>query len=342
MAKLSVNRTVICSLALRDILRNIVERGGNDIAAKKNERPDLEKIAAQLARVKITPVAGQDGIALKATATFTTKSFDAGKYKVAVGLTHAVLQLDHPSFDREHAYQATLAKDRWSESWKSRQGTKLAGEVKAGIGAKIAGYFSFGAKGEAAKESQESAEQKASVPYPIVGVTPTGWQIGTILGDPRAPVGTLPDGLESCLNGEYLSGRNDERGDGYKGKDGSLALCVLKPNHHGNDPRIVATLFGVSGSLKVAVTSVEPAIGTSSALQREGETKTQEEALRKAFIDICVQRATMEHAQTATMLSGEFYLSQHEIHAPKLPQQETRAKTKDDSNEQVAAIDPKN
>ncbi len=242
-----------------------------------------------------------------------------------------MLQLDHPSFDRESAYQATLAKERWSESWKTRQGSHVAGEVKAGIGAKIAGFLSFGAKGQAGKESRESAEQKASAPYPIVSVTPTGWHIGTNLGDPRAPVGTLPDGLESCLNGEYLSGRNDERGDGYKGKDEAFALCILKPNHHGNDPRIVATLFGVSGSLKVAVTSSEPAIGSSSVLQRQGETKSQEDALRKAFIDICIQRATMEHAQTGTMLTGEFYVSQHEIHAPKLPQQETtRANAKGD------------
>lgn len=291
--------------------------------------------------MKIVPIAGEDGIALKATATFTTKSADLGKYKVAIGLTHAVLHLDHPSFDRESAYQATLAKGRWSESWKAHQGTHLHGEVKASIGAKIAGLFSVGGKGEAGKESKESAEQKASAPYPIVNVTPTGWQIGTELGDPRAPAGSLPDGLESCLNGEYLSGRNDECGDGYKAKDGVLALCLLKPNHHGNDPRIVATLFGVSGSLKVAVTSSEADVGSSSILQRQGETKSQEVALRKAFIDICIQRAAAEGAHTDTMLSGEFFLSQHEIHAPKLPRQETTTKITGDRNEQDASIKPK-
>ena len=189
--------------------------------------------------------------------------------------------------------------------------------------------------------SQESAEQKTSAPYPIVSVTPTGWQIGTNLGDPRAPVGTLPDGLETCLNGEYLSGRDDEQGDGYKGKDGALALCILKPNHHGNDPRIVATLCGVSGSLKVAVTSSEAPVGSASVLQRQGEAKSQEDVLRKAFIDICIQRATVEHAQTGTMLSGEFYLSQHEIHAPKLPQQEMRTTPKGDRNAQATTIEPK-
>ncbi len=286
-------------------------------------------------------MAGTGGIALKATAIFTTKSFDLGKYSVAIGLTHAILQLDHPSFDRDYAYQATLAKERWSESWKARQGSRLAGEVKLSIGAKITGVFTALAQGNAGKESHESAEQKASAPYPIVSATPTGWTIGTDLGDPRAPSGTLREGLESCLTGEYLSGRNDERGDGYKGKEGTIALCVLKPNHHGNDPRIVATLFGVSGSLRVAVSSAEPLADLIPSLQQQRETKSHEDALRKAFIEICIQRAAAEGAQTDTMLSGEFYLNHHEIHAPKLPQHETmRATVKDVRNEQEA-IDTK-
>jgi hypothetical protein len=145
-----------------------------------------------LAQVNILPVAKEDTIELRAKATFTTRSFDAGKYRVAVGLTHAVLYLDHPSFDREHAYQATLPKERWSESWKARQGTHLAGEVNLSIGAKIVGLFSVLAKGNAKKESLENSEQNSSAPYPLISITPTGWQIGTELGDPRAPTGTLP------------------------------------------------------------------------------------------------------------------------------------------------------
>lgn len=287
-------------------------------------------------------MAGPEGIALKATATFTTKSFDSGKYKVSAGLTHAVLHLHHPSFDRDNAYQAVLAKERWSENWKSHEGSHLSGEVKVSIGAKVADFFGLGAKGEAAKEKKESSEQKVSAPYPIVSPTPSGWQIGTELGDPRAPAGTLPHGLESCLNGEYLSGRNGEEGDGSKGRDGSLALCILKPNHHGNDPHIAATLFGASGSLKVAATLSEAATGTGSSLRGQGEAKSQEDALRRAFIDICIQRATAEHAQTGTMLTGEFYLNQHEIHAPKLPQQEMRSTLKDDRSAKTTATDPQN
>jgi len=286
-------------------------------------------------------LAGTDGITLKATAEFTTKSFDLGKYSVAVGLTHAVLQLDHPSFDRERPYQASLAKESWSESWKARQGTALEGEVKAGIGAKIGKLLEFGTRGRAAKDTAESAEQKANIPYPIVSVTPTGWQISTKLGDPRAPSGTLPDGLEGCLSGEYLSGRNDEHGDGYNARDGTIALCLLKPNRHGNDPRIVATLFGASGSLKIAVTPAPSAGKPVTGFQQQAETKTHEDALRKAFIEICIQRAVSEEAQTGTMLSGEFFLSEHKLNAPKLPQQETRAKPTGDPNEQAAAIDAK-
>jgi hypothetical protein len=273
--------------------------------------------------VKILPIARDGSITLKATATFTTKSFDLGKYRVSVGLTHALLHLDHPSFDRESDYQATLDQKQWSQNSKSRESTSLSGGIKARIGASVGKFFGLDVKGEAAKEKQDSAEQKANVPYPIVRATPKGWQIGTELGDPRSPAGALPDGLETCLNGEYLSGRNGEEGDGHKIKDGEFALCVLKPNHHGNDPHITASLFGVSGSLKVSATSSEVAEKAASPLQRHNETKSQEDTLRRAFIDICVQRAAAERAQTGGMLTGEFYLSRHEILAPKLAPQET-------------------
>jgi hypothetical protein len=277
-----------------------------------------------------------------ATVTFTTKLFETGKYKVAVGLTHALLHLNHPSFDRENAYQATLAKERWSEKSKSHQGSHLTGEVKVSVGVKVANFLGLGAKGEAAKERKESAEQNVASPYPLITPTPTGWEIGTELGDPRSPMGTLPDGLEGCLNGEYFSGRNGEVGEGRKAKDGSLALCSLRPNQHGNDPHITATLLGVSGSLKVAITSPEVDMNTASILDRRNEAKQQEETLRKAFIDICIHRATSEHARTGTMLSGEFYLSQHEIHAPKLPQRELKTTRKSDLDEQATAIDSEN
>jgi hypothetical protein len=80
-------------------------------APKKTAKDDLEKIATQLAAIKILPVTEDDRISVRVTtATFATKTFTAGKYQVAVGVNQALLRLDHPGFDRERAYQATLDK----------------------------------------------------------------------------------------------------------------------------------------------------------------------------------------------------------------------------------------
>lgn len=293
-------------------------------ASKKSKSSDVEKVAAQLGKVQLTPIAEGGFISVRAVVKFTTRSFTAGKYKVSVGLTHALLQLEHPSFEMENAYQATLAKDTWSESWTKRRASRMEGKVKATLGMKLWNFFSLSAEGQAEKAGNESAEQKASLPYRIVSATPTGWQIGTELDDPRTPQGTVAEGLEHCLYGEYLSGRNEEKGDGAKDKTGAFALCVLRPKVGGNDSQIIATLLGASGSLQVVVTSADET--PQSALQSHTEERQTEEKLRKAFVEICLQRSRKAQEQGArmdTMLTGEFYLDHQEKYAPKIEQNDT-------------------
>jgi len=277
---------------------------------KKKKFEDIEKVAAQLGKVQITPIAEDNFITVRAAAKFTTRSFIAGKYKVSVGLTHALLQLEHPSFEMEHAYQATLAKETWSESWTNRRASHLDGKVKAKFGMKLWGLLGLSAEGQAEKASKESSEQKGSLPYKIVGATPSGWHIGTDWGDPRTPQGTVAEGLEHCLDGEYLSGRNEEKADGRKDKTGAFALCVLRPKAGGNDPRISATLLGASGSLQVVVTRADET--PQITLNSHNKEREAEEELRKAFVDICIQRsnrAQSEGARTEKMLTGEFVLA---------------------------------
>ena len=297
------------------------------VAPKKHQKVDLEKIANQLASIHILIVPGTERHFIRANAKFSTRSFDAGAYRVSIGLKQALLHLHIPSYDIDNAYQATLPKETWTESWKNLDSSRVGGGLQAKLGAKIAGVFSFFAEGTAKKERRESAEQKASAPYRIVSATPAGWQIGTELGDPRAPRGTLPSGLDNCLNGEYLSGRSGEHGEGFKEKDGSFALCELRPKPGGNDPRVVATLFGVSGSLQVEITPADIA-GTS--LHSQNEKKEREAALRKAFVEICLHRAEVaakDGIRTETMLSGEFYLNHHEIRGPIASTEPSKPKT---------------
>jgi hypothetical protein len=294
---------------------------------KKHQKVDLEKIAAQLASIHILIVPGPENHSIRATAKFATRSFEAGAYRVSVGLKQAILQLDLPSYDIENAYQATLPKETWSESWKNLDSSRVGGGIKARIGASIAGLFQVSAEGHAEKNKTESAEQKASAPYRIVSTTPMGWQIGTELGDPRDPRGTLPKGLDHCLNGEYLSGKSGEHGEGFKEKNGAFALCELRAKPGGNDPRVVATLFGVSGSLQIEITS----ISVNTSPQARSEKIDRETALRKAFVEICLQRAeaaAKDGIRTDAMLSGEFYLNHHEVRAPMTPTQASEPKAK--------------
>jgi hypothetical protein len=308
------------TLALYSLMNNNQGTGAT-ISNKKGEKVDLEKIASQLASVKLLAIAGDEELILRATARFTTKSFVAGKYSVSVGIKQALLHLDHPSFERENPYQATLAKEIWAQISKNLKASHAAGNVEGSIGGRFYGLFGAKVKGEIGKDNRQSAEQRANTPYRIVSITPTGWQIGSNLGDPRVPDGVLPEGLEHCLNGEYLSGRNEEQGDGHKDERGILALCVLKVKPGGNDPHIVATLFAASESLGVAVSLSDSASPAQPALTSLTESRNREEELRKAFIEICLQRAQVarsEGARTDAMLSGELYLSHHEIHSPKL------------------------
>jgi hypothetical protein len=219
----------------------------------------------------------------------------------------------------ENAYQATLAKETWSESWTKRRASHLDGRVKARFGMNLWNLFGLSAEGQAEKASKESTEQKASLPYRIVSATPSGWHIGTALGDPRTPQRTVAEGLEHCLDGEYLSGRNEEKGDGRKDKTGALALCVLRPKAGGNDPLITATLLGASGSLQVVVTPTDETL--QIAVNSHSKERETEEELRKAFVEICIQRS--EGARTDQMLTGEFYLDHQEKHAPKIVSNES-------------------
>jgi hypothetical protein len=197
--------------------------------------------------------------------------------------------------------------------------SSLGGGLQAKLGATIKGLVSFLVEGHAKKDKSESAEQKASAPYRIVSATPAGWRIGTELGDPRDPRGTLPGGLHHCLNGEYLSGKSGEHGEGVQEKDGAFALCQLIRKSGGNDPQVVATLFGVSGSLQIEIT---PSNTVSTSLQSQSEKAEREDALRKAFVEICLRRAEAAAKvgiRTDTMLSGDFYLNHHEIRGPITP-----------------------
>jgi hypothetical protein len=114
-----------------------VGAGRMAVSPKKHQKVDLEKIATQLATIRVLIVPGNEHHLLRATAKFDTRSFEAGAYRVSVGLRQAILHLDAPSYYIENAYQATLPKETWSESWKNLDSSSVGGAAQGKLGIKI-------------------------------------------------------------------------------------------------------------------------------------------------------------------------------------------------------------
>ena len=290
-------------------------------ASKKTGKADLDRIAEQLAKVRILPVAEGDHIFIRAWASFTTRSFEAGKYRVSIGFKQALLTLDHPSFEREDSYRATLPKDIVAQGWASQQTNNANIGGGLNLGMRVFDFIGFRVDAAGSKKNQDSVKVQANAPYPIVSIAPFGWRIGTERGDPRTMHGNVPPGLEFCLNNEYLRSHGHEKGEGPRDKNKELALCKLTPKSGGsNDPKIVAALFGESGSLTLRLEQLEGGDGLGN-LTEQNEKAKQERELREAFVQICVRRAEQVQAEGVSMdtsVSGDLFLAKDQKHAPKL------------------------
>lgn len=280
-------------------------------------KADLEKIARNLGTVLPGMVTrdGDDRM-VQVKVKFSTHRTTMGEYEVSLGLTQALLFLDHPGFEIENAYQAGLAKEVWSANWKTKRSKSAGLKGRLGLPMKLLEYFQSDASAQAAIENKESLEYSLTASYPIITYTPRGWQIGTRLGDPRDLPGAHDTGLEHCLHGEYFSGRSGEVGDGARQSDGRIALCQLRATPGANDTHVTATLYGLSGSLKVAIKRNDKPQPVR-AFADLGKDREREDELRLAFIQICLRRAKgTNSAASNTALSGDFFLSECEIPEP--------------------------
>lgn len=284
------------------------------LQVKSKERKDLENVVSRLAKVKLLARAIENHVALSALATFGTATFESGEYNVSVGITQAILRIDHPSYDRSEEYSAVLAKEFWTEKSKisEKSSKNISGEV--GVAAKFFNAFKFTGKASAEKDNQKNTENSANLSFPLVTQDPVGWRIGSELGDPRDPAGTLPQGLEHCLSGGYFDGKNGEIGSGYEYEKGKFALCRLTRQQGGNDPAITATLTGLSGALRINFRRKIPRL--ENVAKDLVQIAERQDAMRRVFIGICVERAAKSEQED--LLTGEFQIASHKIHAPKL------------------------
>ncbi|SRR6266568_637982 len=187
------------------------------------ESTNLDLVAKQIGECSLLTIPKSDHIVLRIAAKFAVKAFKTNQYSVSVGLTQAILRLSHPSYDSVSAYQATVDKSFWAETWKSqkKRHTEVSGSVEAKTG--FLQYLGLRGKFSASIAADQEEALSGKKEYQIVKAIPGGWEIGSDLGEPRTPAGTTAKGLEFCLQGEYLTGRNGENGDGMK--DEALAGC---------------------------------------------------------------------------------------------------------------------
>jgi hypothetical protein len=281
-------------------------------AQNKKQKIDLEGVARRLGKItRLLPAAGTPHSLLRATLAFDTATFESGEYRVSIGIKKATLLIEHPGYDIDRPYSATLAKEHWSENWTRSDKSQFGGRLKLAIGALFSGTVKANAQVSGNKERNETVQQKGKLPYPIVTPTPRGWQIGTERGDPRDPHGSLPSGLEGCLFGEYLTGRNGEEPDKTLSSKSPPALCELHPKHNANDPHITALLLTDSNSIEVVVSRSREAGEPKAPLPAMHDRAEAEKRLREAFISISIQRTDAAHKSEPMpddIVTGEYLL----------------------------------
>lgn len=279
---------------------------------KKKQKIDLEGVARPLGKVtRLLPATGTPHSLLRAALAFDTVTFESGEYRVSIGIKKATLLIEHPGYDIGRPYSATLAKEHWSESWSHSDKSRIGGRLKLAIGVLFSGSGKASAGISGSKERNDTVQQKGKLRYPIVTPTPRGWQIGTERGDPRDPHGSLPSGLEGCLFGEYLTGRNGEEPDETVSEKSPPPLCELHPKPNANDPHITALLLTDSNSIEVVVNRSRNAGEPKAPLPAIHDRAEAEKRLREAFISICIQRTDAAHKSEPMpddMVMGEYLL----------------------------------
>jgi hypothetical protein len=300
------------------------------------QRANLDKIATQLGEVKLLPVARDDHLELRATARFAVRKFEEGDYIVHVGLREALLRLEHPSFESGEPYEESLNAQSFEESSHKETKTSASGEIEASLGWRLIAKFRGAGKANAARNVRQ--ETKSLAHYKIIAAEAGDtWRIGSELGDPRH-TSTGPQAVAACLEGAYLDRplsaelgkgshpstkpRTEEHPSARLGgeemiKSAPVILCRLRPKPEGpdksNDQRIVGKLTGAPRSLFVGLERFGPAAPVTRAHDSD-----REKELRKALIDICLQREALDDLTTDRKLTGEFLLHRHETMAPKI------------------------
>jgi hypothetical protein len=289
-------------------------------AATNPKGTDPEKVAGQIGSVQLLAVPKEGHLTIEASVKFAVKSFEASDYVVSLGVKEALLTLSHAAFEASESYEAKVKPASYHETFVRSASAEASGHLSAGLSAKFGRLFSFGAGGKLAAERKNATKVASEAEYSIIIPEPQNtWRIGSRLGDPRHPSGAVAKGVEHCLHGEYFRQAAGEIGHGCESRPQRMALCRLdpKPSPIGiNDQRITALLFGAPGSLRVALERRDGVPPTVDAKIAE-----REKNLREKIIEICVARgASDENARVASdsRLTGEFFLSKHEIVAPKL------------------------
>ena len=256
---------------------------------KNKDHNKLDLIARNLASLTLTPLMGNGEIKLAIEARFepVTYTSDSHPYRVTIGVTKAILELEHPGHDRTNSYHAKLP----AKVWEAHTSTDLkkSGSIKADIGTKFKfPFFFFGAaaKAEIEKANKNGASEHST--FDIITATPNGWTIGGKEGDPRQNVSVVQESSEvGCLRGAYFTKARDEDSHAEVLAK-KVVVCALQEKSGANNNLLTATLFCAEGGLRLELKNE-----SNLQIQVMNEQRKKSEALRDAFIAICAARATV-------------------------------------------------
>jgi hypothetical protein len=211
-------------------------------------------------------------------------SGEDGQYEVVVGFTEAHVTMDHPGYEANSHYTATIAPEIWSASVRDKASMDAVGSVEVEAGGGLFGWFRASSKGNASASKARTTEVTADTPYPLIQPTTDGWVIGGVHGDPRYNKNNVGE-KAGLLQGSYFKGETGEISSSEKTHAGRPKNAKLQYRHGANSLKIAATLTAPKRALQVRIKRRH-----SATIPFEEAEERHAEKLREKLVELCVAR----------------------------------------------------
>lgn len=289
---------------------------------------DLKEHHGKLGKIAILPNFLVDEPYLAVEVVMEPRVFSSGKdreYEVVVGFSEAHVVMNHPGYEANAHYAATVAPDIWKASVNNKTSLDASGTAEVSTGFSLFGFLTGNAGAKAAAQKARVAEVNEAVPYPLIQPTIDGWAIGGIHGDPRYGKNNVGE-KAGLLQGSYFKGDIGEDSAAEKTPAGRPKSAKLQYRDGANSLKITATLSAPKSALQVRVRRLEGNAITAVELAQD-----HADQLKEALIKLCVARELEMTAASggglATPLGNDqVFLDRNDDRNEKLGQKPAKAK----------------